>query len=61
MSDPHEDLLEEATRTPAWMPLLGLSLFFVAAIYLVVTSKAPDVTVEVPRADAGAGTDSHQP
>ena len=54
MSDPHEELLEEATRTPAWMPLLGLGLFFAAAIYLVVTSRAPDVTVDVPAADAGA-------
>ncbi len=54
-NDAHEELLEEATRTPGWLPLVGLALFFAAAVWLVVGSEAPDVTLEVvPAADAGA-------
>ena len=58
MTDPHEKLLEETVRTPGWLPLLGLALFFAAAVYLVLRAQeAPDVTLRAPAAsaaDAGA-------
>ena len=55
MKDPHEKLLEETVRTPAWLPLVGLGVFFAAAVYLVVQAqRAPDVTLQAPAAPAAA-------
>jgi hypothetical protein len=48
--DAHEELLEEATRTPAWLPLLGLAIFFAAAVWLVLDSDGPDVVLQPPPA-----------
>lgn len=51
MSDPHEKLLEETVKTPAWLPLVGLALFFAASVYLVVRAeRAPDVSLSAPPA-----------
>lgn len=55
MSDPHEKLLEETVKTPAWLTLTGLALFFAAAVLLVVRGRnAPDVTIQAPPAETAA-------
>ncbi|MBI2896160.1 MAG: hypothetical protein HYY06_21560 [Deltaproteobacteria bacterium] len=48
-------------RTPTWLPVLGIAIFFALAIWLVVAGSARprvDATVEVPaRAPAAAGVE----
>lgn len=56
MSDPHEKLLEDTVRTPAWLPLTGLALFFAAVVYLVLKTEAPDVTLQAPAPAAEPAT-----